>query len=217
MLNSDTVVSKGSIEGIVNWMDANPDVGISSCALKNKDGSLQATGGFFPTLLRVASWMTIEDFPYVTRVIKPFHPMRAKSHWTGSQFYEKQHELDWVTGAFFLIRRKVIDQVGLIDEEYFMYTEDTDFCFRAKKAGWKIAYVPDWSIVHLGGASSKSEFSILSEYKGIKIFFKKHYPSWQYPIVRILLKIGSLWRAVIFGIIEGKEAASIYAKAFRQA
>ncbi len=216
LLNSDTVVPAGTLDGMVEWVVDNPKVGVATCSLKNKDGTLQGTGGYFPTLLNVASWMTIEDLPFVSGLIKPFHPMRKMMD-KNEEFYTEPRELDWVTGAFMLIRKSVIDEIGLMDEDYFMYTEDTDFCYRAKKAGWKIFFNPKWSITHFGGASSTSEFAILSEYKGIKNFFKKHYPKWQYLPLRAFLKTGALLRAPVFGLLEGKEAFATYAKAFNQA
>src|SRR5581483_2735397 len=108
LLNSDTLVTSNVLAEMVSWMDENPKVGISSCALKNKDGSLQGTGGYFPTLIRVFSWMTIQDFPFVDLFIKPFHPTKEKSFSKNDGFYTKERELDWVTGAFFLIRKEVI-------------------------------------------------------------------------------------------------------------
>lgn len=215
LLNSDTKISDNLLKELVNWMDKHPKVGISSCALKNKDGSMQGTGGFFPDLFRVFAWMFfLEDIPFWDRLIKPFHPIHSQSpFYKGTKGFEKEKDLDWVTGAFFLIRKKVLDEVGYLDEDYFMYTEDVDLCFRAKEAGWKIWYLPRVSITHLGGASSASEFPILSEYEGIKLFYKKHKAPWQYPLVRILLKIGSLMRVVIFGTFLRKGAVKTYAKA----
>lgn len=217
LLNSDTVVKDNVLGEMTAWMDKNVEVGIASCALRNEDGSLQGTGGYFPSLIRVISWMSIEDLPLVSRVIKPFHPMQTKSFFKDRNFYSKYREFDWLTGAFMFIRREVLSEIGTFDENYFMYTEDTDFCFRAKAAGWRVVYNPRWSIIHLGGKSSKTrEFPILSEFKGIKTFYKKHYPKWQYPIAAFFLKFGALWRMVVLGILEGKEAATIYAKAYKQ-
>ena len=77
--------------------------------------------------------------------------------------------------------------------------------------------MPAWRIVHLGGASSTAEFPIISEYNGVKRFYRKFYPKWQYPILRFLLKIGALGRMVLFGILEGKDAFKTYKKAFKKA
>ncbi len=218
LLNSDTKISDNVISGMAAWMKNNPKIGISSCSLRNENGSMQGTGGYFPTLIRVFSWMTIQDFPYVDSFIKPFHPTKEKSFSKNEKFYSQEKELDWVTGAFILIRKEVVDEIGYLDDEYFMYTEETDFCFRAKQKGWKVFYNPKFSITHLGGASSSnSEFSVLSEYKNIKLFYKKHYPKWQYPVLRFFLKIGALGRIFVLGTMRGTENVKIYAKAFEQA
>lgn len=217
LLNSDTIIDSNVINKTFAWMEEHPKVGICTCALKNKDGSIQGTGGYFPNLIRVFSWMIIQDIPLVDRFIKPFHPMKEKSFKRGTEFYKKQKQVDWVTGAYLMVRKKVIDQIGMIDEEYFMYTEETDFCYRAKKMGWQVWYLPKWSIVHLGGASGTKENAVLSEYKGVKLFYKKHYPLWQYPILRLLLKVGALGRMLLFGTLEGSGSFKIYAKAFYSA
>jgi GT2 family glycosyltransferase len=216
-LNSDTLIKDDLFREMVAWLDREPEIGIATCALHNKDGSLQGTGGYFPTLLRVFSWMTIEDIPFIDKLIKSFHPLHSKSLFRNEHFYKRKRHLDWLTGAFLLVRRQVTDDIGGWDEQYFMYAEDTDFCFRAKKKGWQIFYNPQWSITHLGGASGTAEFSILSEIKGLKRFYKKFYPEWQYPILRFLFKLGSLGRMLIFGILEGRKAFKIYAKAFQEA
>jgi GT2 family glycosyltransferase len=217
LLNSDTIIHDNAISHMLAWMKKKPKVGISTCALKNADGSLQGTGGHFPTLIRVFSWMTIQDLPLVDKFIKPFHPMREKSFSKGEDFYNKEKEMDWVTAAFFMIRREAMADIGYFDEDYFMYTEETDYCYRAKKKGWKVWYVPKWSITHLGGASGTSELSVLAEFEGVKTFYKKHYPAWQYMILRLFLKIGAFGRVVLFGILEGSKSAKIYAEAFKKA
>ncbi|OGM24950.1 hypothetical protein A3D00_05030 [Candidatus Woesebacteria bacterium RIFCSPHIGHO2_02_FULL_38_9] len=201
LLNSDTVILDNVLGEMVEWMGRNSKVGIVSCSLKNKDGSLQATGGYFPTLPRVFAWMFfLDDFPILERVIKSFHPHQ--------QNYLKEHQQDWVTGAFFLIRRQVIDEIGLIDEDYFMYVEEVDFCFRAKQKKWEIWYLSEWSITHLGGASGHKGDSLIQELRSIKIFYKKHMPKWQYPVLRFFLKTGALGRIIL--------NPKIYAKAFRE-
>ena len=216
-LNSDTQIRDGILDEMVKYMDDNPKTGIAGCALKSKDGSLQATGGYFPTLIRVASWMFfLDDIPLLDIIIKPFHPMHEKSFfYKGEGFFKKTSQRDWVTGAFLLTRRRVLDEVGFFDEDYFMYTEETDLCYRAKQKGWQVWYLPKWAIVHLGGASSASEFPILSEYKGIKLFYKKHMPGWQGPVLRGFLKVGALLRICLFGVLKGGSYAKVYAKAFQ--
>ena len=219
LLNSDTKVDKNVLGEMVAWMDKNPKIGVASCALRNKDGSMHGTGGYFPTLFRVFAWMFfLEDIPLVDKFMKPFHPVHSQSpFYKGLGRFDHEMQMDWVTGAFLLIRKKAIKKAGYFDEDYFMYTEEVDLCFRIKKAGWNVYYNPSWSITHLGGASSTSEFPILSEYKGIKLFFKKHMPRSQYPLIRVFLKIGALLRIFLLGIFKGKEAVKIYAKALKLA
>lgn len=202
LLNSDTIIQDDAISVMVDWMEKHPKVGIATCSLKGKDGKTQAPGGNFPTLLRVISWMTIEDIPFVDNFIKPFHPKKYK--------HKKPTQYDWVTGTFFLVRKEVINQIGMLDTNYFMYTEEVDFCFRARKKGWHIYYVPLAEIIHLGMASSSNRYALVQEAKGIKLFYKKHFPSWQFSIMTFFLKIGSLLRAVAYTLIGKREIARTY-------
>lgn len=216
-LNSDTFIKDNVLGEMVSFLKKNPKIGVTSCRLKNSDGSTQATGGYFPDLLRVFSWMTIQDFPFVDKVILPFHPLHSKSTFArGEEFYKTKKNLDWVTGAFLLARKDVLSKVGGWDETYFMYVEEVDLCFKIKRLGYSVWYDPKWSIVHFGGKSSTSaEFPLISEYKGICKFYRKFYPSWQYPIVKLFLKIGAVGRIVLFAILGRGEESKIYAKAFK--
>lgn len=219
LLNSDTLISSTVLPEMISWLDTQSRIGIASCALKNVDGSEQGTGGYFPTLFRVFAWMFfLEDLPFIDQYIGPFHPMHTNSFfYKGNNNFVKAKKIDWVTGAFFMIRRKLIEDIGHFDKEYFMYTEEVDYCYRAKDKNWEVFYNPRWSIVHLGGASSSKEFPILSEYKGVKLFYKKHMPEWQFPILRMLLKAGSLLRMILFSPFKGAQYFSTYAKAFQLA
>lgn len=208
LLNSDTIVTSNLVKEMVDWMDKHVNVGVSGCALKNEDGSYQGSGGYFPNLLNVFSWMTIQDLPFVDRIIKPFHPMKERNFQSNISFYKKARKLDWVTGAYMLIRKEALDRVGLFDSDYFMYTEETDLCFRLCKAGYSVFYLPQWEIIHLGGASSTREYAVLAEFEGVKTFFRKHRTAWQYPLLRGILKLGSLLRIIPFG--------KTYYKAFKQ-
>lgn len=210
LLNPDTeVIQKGLFCEMVGWMDKHPKVGVSSCALLNTDRSIQGTGGYFPTILRVFAWMLfLDDIPLLDRLIKPYHPMHPWSFlYSGEDFFKKPHEQDWVTGAFYLIRGKVLKEVGYFDENFFAYVEEVEYSKRIKDAGWEVWYLPKWKMLHYGQASSSSEYAMTSEYKGLKIYYKKHEPSWKMPILRLLLKIGALLRIVIFG--------KVYVKAFK--
>jgi GT2 family glycosyltransferase len=219
LLNSDTIIiQKNIFDEMVNWMDKHSKVGISSCALINPDGSMQGSGGYFPSLFRVFAWMFfIDDIPIVDRLIKPYHPMHAWSPiYKGENYFKKAHRQDWITGAFFLIRKDVVEDIGYFDDDYFAYVEEVDYCYRASKKGWEAWYLPKWKTVHYGQATTGSEFATINELKNLKLFYKKHQPHWKLPILRALLKVGVVLRLAIFGLFKGKEAATTYAKAFRE-
>lgn len=217
LLNSDTVLVENSLKKMIDWLEKNKKVGISSCQLVYEDNSLQRTGGYFPNLLRIFSWMFfIDDLPFLKEIIKPFHPHESRTGWLSSRYFQKQHFQDWVTGAFFLVRKKVVDQIGLLDEKFFMYVEEVEFCYRAKQAGWQVIYLPITKIVHLSQKSGTQAGARLGEYRGLIYFFKKHKPGWQLLILKIFLKAGALLRFLIFGIMRNsREMRQIYAQAFR--
>lgn len=219
LLNSDTLVKNNVLGEMVAWMDKNPKVGISTCALKFPSGAVQGTGGYFPTLPRVVTWMTfLDDLPGLGGLIKPFHPMHGLSPLDKNEaFFKARREMDWITGAFFMIRRSAFDDVGYFDKDYFMYVEEVDYCYRTKVAGWEIWYLPKWSIVHYGGASSTAEFPLINEVKGLKTFYRKHRPAWQLGILRLFMKAGALLRIFVFGLLKGPKAALTYAKIFATA
>lgn len=208
LLNSDTLVKSNVLAEMVAWMDKNPKAGIASCGLRFKDGKIQGTGGYFPTLPRVFAWMSfLDDVPGIMNLIKPFHPMHGLSPFDKNiGFFKKEKQMDWVTGAFLLMRREVFDQVGGFDKAYFMYVEEVDLCYRARVRGWQVWYLPKWHIIHYGGASSTAEFPLVNEVKSLKTFYKLHMPKWQYPVLRVILKFGALIRIPIFG--------KVYAKVF---
>ncbi len=224
LLNSDTKLKEDSLAKMVQWMDEHLKVGIATCKLLNPDGSVQATGGSFPTLARIFLWSTfIDDLPLVADLFGSYHPHTPR--FLGSSFYSNSHPQDWVTGAFFLFRHEVVNKVGYLDEEFFMYVEEVDFCFRMKKMGGDIWYVPQTAVIHLGGRSEGSkgiftgeglarEGAILGEFKGLRRFYRKHYPLWQYPLLVVFLKLAAFLRILLFGILgRQKQAWRIYGKA----
>jgi len=214
-LNSDTLFKSNFLKETISWMEGE-GVGVAGVALKNPDGSLQENGGYFPGLMQVVSWMIFQDFLITDWIVKPFHPLRGNSFLKNYSFYKKERELDWLTGAFILVKRFVIDSGVRWCEDYFMYTEDVDFCFQAKRAGFRVVYNPRWSIIHFGGASGTRERTVISEFAGIKIFYKRNYSKLKYPFLILFLKIGALGRAILFFLLGRRELSSIYAKAFKK-
>lgn len=230
LLNSDTKFLENSLEKLFNWMENHPKVGASSCRIINPPDVLQANGGNFPDLFRVFLWQTfISDIPGITNIFGSYHYTPAIP--LIKKMYKNAHRQDWVDGACFLIRKEVYKQVGGFDENIFMYTEEVELSYRIVQKGWEIWYLPITTIMHIGSSSTKSkeviqfpgisfgkENSILSEIKGLHYFYQKHYPHWQFPVMRLFLKIGAILRIFLFGFIGGqKEARRVYAKVFSMA
>jgi GT2 family glycosyltransferase len=217
-LNSDTeLIEDNILHEMIEWMDKHSNVGAATSALLNSDKkTYQGSGGSFPTLFRVFSWMTfLDDIPVLDRLIKPYHPMHSMSPISSNEnYFKKSHEQDWITAAFFLVRREVFENAGKFDSDFNAYVEEVDLCFRIKKLGYKIFYLPGWRIMHLGSATNSSENAFIYELKNLKVFYKKHFPSWQMPILNLLLKLGVTLRIIVFGIIN-PSLSKIYVKAIK--
>jgi N-acetylglucosaminyl-diphospho-decaprenol L-rhamnosyltransferase len=145
LLNPDTLVRKGAIGALVRFLEAHPDVGIVGSSFENLDGS---------------DWPIAFRFPSIMSEIESGLQLRLASRilqrWAVAvQMSLVPQPIDWVPGASMMIRPLVFDAVGGFDETYFLYFEETDFCFRARKAGYSTWYVPDSRIMHIAGESTK--------------------------------------------------------------
>jgi N-acetylglucosaminyl-diphospho-decaprenol L-rhamnosyltransferase len=218
LLNDDTqIIDKNIFKEMIDWMDKHPKVGVASCALLNTDRkTYQGSGGYYPTLCRVFAWMTfLDDIPGIDRLVKPYHPLHGWSPlYKGSGFFKESHRQDWVTGAYFLMRKSAMDEAGLFDEDFFLYVEEVDFSARFIKAGWEIWYLPRWKIVHYGQVTTGSERAMVFELQNLKLMYKKHEPLWKLPLLTAILKFGAALRLVVWTAIGKFNVAKIYAKAF---
>lgn len=195
-LNPDSEVPPGTLSYMLDFMDKNPDVGVSSPRVEKSDGTLDiASHRGFPT-----PWASFLYF---------FLKNDRLYHLTDRDM-TKTHEVDAVVGAFMLMRKSVLEIVGYFDEDYFLYGEDIDLCFRIKQKGFKIMYVPEVKILHVKGVSSgikkhSQEKSRATQetrslalghfYKTMKIFYKKHYAK-KYPFLLnwlVYLGIDTKW------------------------
>ena len=195
-LNSDTLLIENNLPHCVAEMEKDKNIGVYSCNLTNKDGSHQPSGGYFPNLPRLIAWqLFIDDIPPFSNLINSIHP------------HASVKQPDWVTGAFMMTPAKTYWEAGGFDEKIFMYTEETELCYRIKKLRKKVVHDSHTSIIHLGGVSGGSYLALTKEVEGMLYFFRKHKPAWQFPIVKICFSVGSLLRYLIFGII-GRNAVS---------
>lgn len=200
LLNSDTIILHSAISQSLDWLSSHPEASTCTAQLLNQDKTIQASGGFFPNLANMFTWcLSLDDLPLINKIIKPIHPHTPKFY-THDNFYTKDHQQDWVTGAFMLTRKPLLDKVKGFDENYFMYGEELELSYRLKLATKQnqVWYLIGPQIIHLGGASAANQIDpILNEYKGFLSFFKKHRPKWQLPIIKSLLKINALVRFII--------------------
>lgn len=169
LLNPDTVALPGAIKALVDFMDAHPHAGIAGSQLENTDGSVECSAHTFPSPL--------SELNGAARLGVLSHLLHLYVAATPSQALA--HPCDWVSGASMIIRRKVIEDIGLMDEKYFLYFEEVDFCRRARQAGWQCWYVPDSQVIHLEGASTgirtTAKRRAVFWYDSRRRFFVKHY------------------------------------------
>jgi N-acetylglucosaminyl-diphospho-decaprenol L-rhamnosyltransferase len=144
LLNPDTEVRPGAVTALVDFMEQHPAVGVAGSSLLNPDGAAWATAFRFPSVLgELESGVRLGP---VTRLLDRWVvPMKMG---------EEPRQVDWVPGASMLVRRQVFETVGLMDEEYFLYFEETDFCLQARRAGWSCWYVPASRVMHIAGQST---------------------------------------------------------------
>lgn len=145
LLNTDAFISSTSLTASIEFMKRNPDCGVLGAKLVGRDGSLQPSCRYLPTPLNLfLGRMGVSAQRSWIRMIDDL----AWDH-------NSPRECDWVTGCYYLVRRSVIEQIGLFDPRYFLYFEEVDHCRRVKQAGWKVMYFPQAEVVHLGGESAK--------------------------------------------------------------
>jgi GT2 family glycosyltransferase len=165
VLNPDTIILPGALDELVQFMSSHPDVGICGPKVLNRDGSMQKAcrrGVSRP-------WAAISYFTGLSRLF-------PKSKFFGGYLLnyldeDALHEVDGVSGSCMLIRCDVMEQIGYFDERFFAYQEDADYCFQAKKAGWKIFYLPQSQIIHYGGQGG----SRVQPYRSIYEWHRSYY------------------------------------------
>lgn len=175
LLNPDTKISPDTLQIMIDFMDSHPDAGISTCKLVLGNGKIDpACRRSFPT-----PWVAISRLSGLSLL---FPKSRLFNKYNMHYLSEdEQYEIDSCSGAFMLIRRFTIDQIGLLDEDFFMYNEDVDWCYRAKKAGWKVYYYPKTEVVHYKKRSAKFSKKAQWEFhRSMILFHQKHFAK-KYP------------------------------------
>ncbi len=188
-LNPDTVVPRGALARSVSALEAHPETGMLGCKLVRPDGSLDhACKRGFPTPLS-----SVYHFVGLTRLLRG--SPRFAHYTAGHLDPDEEGRVDAVNGAFMLVRREALNAVGPMDEEYWLYMEDLDWCYRFWQAGWPVVYWPGAEVVHIKGGSSSPHRSWRANYafhRGMWLFYRKNYMAERSRIVSASVWFG-IW------------------------
>ncbi len=188
ILNPDTEVRPGALAALVAYADANPDVGVVGPQLLNPDGSVQSSRRRFPTFataLFESTWL------------QPIAPRRLlERYYVLDQPDDATLDVDWVDGAALMARREAVEQVGLLDEGFFMYSEELDWCRRFRQAGWRVVYLPEAKVVHHRGKSSDQVVAARHiHFNTSKVrYFRKYHGPIVAEVLRLFLLANYFWQ-----------------------
>lgn len=198
LLNSDALVNEDTLSKSVEFMESNSDCDVLGCKLRLEDGTVQASGGFLPTPRAVVAWMWgIDLIPLVNKFLKSVHPKDRN-------FFNSDRKIGWVMGAYLFMKRKVITKTKGLDENFFMYMEEVEWCKRMWNSRFNIYYTPSFEITHLDKSSSKANPNKLrriftTEIVGIVYYLKKYYSNQMWWVMP-LMKLGILLRIFAFSL-----------------
>ncbi len=149
LLNPDAYIKPGALENSISFMEDHPECGLCGGRLVNLDGDLDPSARKFPN--------SLYKFFTLSGLSDRFPSSRIFGRGDFKYFdHNSVQEVDWVPGTFTIYRRRMLTQTGLFDERFFIYYEETDLCFRAKKNGWKVFFIPHAEVVHVGGGSART-------------------------------------------------------------
>ncbi len=193
LINPDTIVQEDTFRVILDFFAGHPECGMVGCKILNPDGSLQLPcRRSFPT-----PWVAFAKISGLSRLFP-----RSKIFGRYNLTYldpDETYEVEAISGSFMFFRAKVVKTIGLLDESFFMYGEDLDWCYRIRQAGWKIYYLPTTKIIHFKGESSKnSDVDLtLQFYRAMKLFVEKHYHHRYWHVPQWFLMLGIWLRATL--------------------
>ena len=185
LLNPDSLARQGSIEKLVTFMNEHPDVGIAGSRLENQDGGIECSAHTFHSPL--SELLEGARYGLLTRLLSKYE--------VTPPLCNKAHVCDWVSGSSMIVRRKVIEDIGAMDEGYFLYFEEVDFFFRAAHAGWQTWYVPEAIVMHIEGASTGIKSTKRRPaywYNSRRRYFVKHYGVSALILADLLWSLGRL-------------------------
>ncbi len=210
MLNSDAVLTDGTLQELFDFMESDPNVGAVAPALCFPDGEAQSGGGYMPSLITAFNYFLF---------LSSLSPFVFKGMFVDQNDYKRSRiprEIDWIAGACMLIRQETLEQVGGLDESYFMYAEDAEWCQRIRTKGWAVYYLPYLEIIHHHGASSTD---VSNQWiKSLIAYMKSKNGFLQSLIFRGLIALGmglrSLFYLSAFFVTQNKECRTKAARMF---
>jgi N-acetylglucosaminyl-diphospho-decaprenol L-rhamnosyltransferase len=193
ILNPDTEVVGEALTTMVAYADEHPDVGVVGPQLLNPDGSVQSSRRRFPALATAffeSTWL------------QPYAPRRLlESYYVGDQPHGTVQDVDWLTGAALMARQTAIERVGPMDERFFMYSEELDWCRRFREAGWRVVYLPTAQILHHEGKSSEQVLParhIYFQTSRVR-YFRKYHSRAAAELLRLFLLGNYAWQLGVEG------------------
>jgi GT2 family glycosyltransferase len=190
ILNADAWLLDDGVERLAAFADAHPEAAVIGPRLLNLDGTLQRSVRGYPTLWRLAT-----EYLFLRKLAPRSHVLNA--FYAGGFAHDAVHEAEFLMGACMLVRRDAVDAVGLLDEDFFLFSEETDWHYRFTRAGWKVLFTPDAQAVHVGGASHGGRF-FQEQVKGHLRFLAKHRGARDAERARRLLHVALRLRGVAF-------------------
>ena len=200
LLNPDTVLGENVLQKTSRFLRETPEAGIVGCRLLNEAGLAVKSSRTFPTL-----WSYLRENLGLRSSLGSVLPPAKRASAAAAR-------VDLVMGAFFMVKRAVFDQVGPLDERFFMYAEERDFCLRAKSAGWSVYLLTDISSLHIGGRSTRQAAApmYVQRLRSTLALHRKHNSATYVGLLRIILMLGSGGRALLWtllSLITRREAA----------
>lgn len=189
LLNPDTLVHKGAMDALVEFMDSHPGAGAAGPLLRNEDGTRQLTGVRLPT-----NWNILVEALFLDRLFAGtrFFGRHKEAYADETGF----REVEYVQGSCMIVRNAIVNDLGGLDERYFMYFEEVDWCKRIRDAGWKVYVCPDAVITHFAnaGVGHYDERRLIHYHRSLILFYRKHYSASSLTGLRIVLTLRSLIR-----------------------
>lgn len=197
LLNPDTEFTDGGITGMIRFMQSHRQAGICGPRMIGPEGRVQSSCRSFPSYLTA-----ISSRQSILNRLFPNNPL-SKKYLLKDLNRNQQTDVDWVSGSSLLTRREVFEKIGLLDESFFMYVEDVDFCCRAKKANLRVHYIPQVTIVHHIGQSTKGRriWMQVEHHRSMYRFYRKHHRPGPFLQATVFLGIWiRLWFAIWAGL-----------------